>query len=183
MGAMNFNILSKMNSDKIFDINKRRKLNKGDMTELDYNMDTLLNLEEEYYRQGYQEGQDFSTKQQYNEGKEYGYQTGFQRFLVIGYIQGLLNHWKENIEQYEKGVENKSLRNHISQLNELVQNIPTTNGIDEVKEFEKRITKSRNKLRVIANICKELWKVNKIDNLMKEIGGQLQVSENVDDMW
>jgi hypothetical protein len=183
MGAMNLQYLNKMNDDKIFEINKRRKLNKADMTEVDYDMDKILNLEEEYYRQGYEEGQDFSTKQQYNEGKEYGYQTGFQRFLIIGYIEGLVKYWQTNIEKYEKGIENKSLRNHISQLSELVQNPPTTNGMEEVKEFEKRITKGRNKLRVIANICKELWKVNKLDSLMKEIGGQLQVSENVDDMW
>ena len=95
----------------------------------------------------------------------------------------MVKYWQTNIEKYEKGIENKSLRNHISQLNELVQDPPTTNGMEEVKEFEKRITKGRNKLRVIANICKELWKVNKLDSLMKEIGGQLQVSENVDDMW
>lgn len=172
-----------MFQDKTLDYHKRRKLNREEMVNIDYDVDQILNLEQEYYEQGYQEGQDFSTKQQYIEGKEYGYQTGFQRFLIVGYIQGLLGSWKHNIDDYEKGSKNISLRNHLEQLGELVNNIPITNGADEVKLFETRINKARNKVRVIANICKELWKVNNIDNLMKEIGGQLQVSENVDDMW
>lgn len=172
-----------MIEDKISNDYKRGKLDMAEMAEVEYDMDKILNLEEDYYRQGYQEGQEFSTKQQYNEGKEYGYQTGFQRFLIIGYIQGLVSYWLTNIKDYDTERENTSLRNHLAQLNDLIQDVPITNGMEEVKEFEKRITKSRNKLRVIASICKELWKVNKVDILMKEIGGQLQVSENVDDMW
>ena len=41
MGAMNLQYLNKMNDDKIFEINKRRKLNKADMKEVDYDMDKI----------------------------------------------------------------------------------------------------------------------------------------------
>ena len=47
----------------------------------------------------------------------------------------------------------------------------------------KNIKKARNKLRVIASITKETWKIDSLDNLVKEVGGTLQVSENPDDMW
>lgn len=46
----------------------------------DFDIDEVLNLEEEQYNLGFKEGQEHSTKEQYLEGKQYGYQTGFQRF-------------------------------------------------------------------------------------------------------
>ena len=46
----------------------------------DIDIDNVLNLEEEQYELGFKEGQIQGTKDQYLEGKEYGYQTGFQRF-------------------------------------------------------------------------------------------------------
>ncbi|KAK6456840.1 uncharacterized protein RJT20DRAFT_134144 [Scheffersomyces xylosifermentans] len=151
-----------------------------DISDIDYNIDTdeVLNLEEEYYQKGYKEGQEHSTKQQLTEGKEYGYQTAFQRFLIVGYIQGLVEEWTVHLDDY-----NSSVSNHLVQLNELVSDIPMTNGDSEVSEFEKRINKARNKLRVIATLVKESWKINKLDEVVKQVGGQLQVSENVDDMW
>lgn len=146
------------------------------MADIELDVDEVLNLEEEYYQKGFLEGQEHSTREQYIEGKEYGYQTGFQRALIVGYIQGLMEYWKEN----------KDLNNvdgHMTQLREIVEGIPVTNGESEVAEFEKRINKARNKIRVIATILKESSKVSKLDELMKEMGGTLQVSENVDEMW
>ncbi|KAK6204769.1 uncharacterized protein RJT21DRAFT_111327 [Scheffersomyces amazonensis] len=139
----------------------------------------ILNLENQYYNEGFKEGQSHATKQQYLEGKEYGYQTGFQRFLIIGYIQGLVDEWKKNIniEQYS------SIRNHIDQLDKLLSDIPITNGDEQVAQFEIKLTKARNKLRVIVTIVKESWKVDKLDELVKELGGELHVSENVEEMW
>lgn len=147
--------------------------------DLEIDSDLVLNLEEEYYTKGYKEGQEESTKQQYKEGKEYGYQTGFQRFLVVGYIQGLVEDWEAHSDNYDI----KSLPGHISQLKKLIDDIPLTNGDDEVAMFETRVNKARNKLRVVATLTKETWKINKLDDLIKEIGGLLQVSENVDEMW
>lgn len=71
--------------------------------DIDISIDTdeVLNVEEEYYQKGFREGQEQSTRQQEMEGKEYGYQTGFQRFLIVGYIDGLVEHWSRNIQTYE----------------------------------------------------------------------------------
>ncbi|CAH2354332.1 protein Lto1p [[Candida] railenensis] len=143
----------------------------------DFDFDQVLNLEEEYYNEGFKEGQEFSTKEQYIEGKEYGYQTGFQRFVMVGYMKGLLESWRE--------LENpsSSLENHLNQLESLINTIQLTNGDEEVAIYEKNISKARNKLRVIATLTKDSDKVNKLDELVKNVGGSLQVSENVDDMW
>ena len=49
--------------------------------------------------------------------------------------------------------------------------------------YEKNVAKARNKLRVIATIRKDQARISKLDQLVDEIGGKLQVSENVDEMW
>lgn len=58
-----------------------------------------------------------------------------------------------------------------------------TNGDKEVAKYELAIGKARNKVRVLASITKSSEKIAKLDNLIKEVGGALQVSENVDEMW
>lgn len=141
----------------------------------DITLDGILDVEDEFYAQGYQEGQDQSIKEQFVEGKIYGLQTGFQRFLVIGYIRGLLEDWKR--------LENPSISTHLDQLEKLVANIPTSNGDKEVEIYEKAVIKARNKVRVVATITKTNDKILNLDNLIKEVGGTLQVSENLDDMW
>lgn len=144
--------------------------------------DDIFNIEEQYYDEGYREGQEQSTSQQYKEGKEFGYQTGFQRFLIVGYVKGLCQYWQKNIGQYDKTAR-KSIQLHLFLVNSLIDDLKLTNGDAEVAAFEKTVVKIRNKLRVLASLTKESWKINQVDSLMKEIGGQPQVSENVDDMW
>lgn len=141
----------------------------------DITLDGVLDLEEKYYEEGYTEGQEKSVKDNHLEGKAYGLQTGFQRFLVVGYIQGLIEIWSKD--------DSKAVQNHLEQLKELVSDIPTTNGDKEVELYEQAIGKARNKVRVLGTITKTSEKVAKLDSLLKEVGGQLQVSENVDDMW
>lgn len=160
---------------------KRRKLEDQELEyDLDSNMDQLLNLEEQYYHEGYKEGQEESTRLQYIEGKEFGYQTGFQRFLVVGYIKGLIEYWESHIEDYASS---KSIVNHISLIKPVISTIPLSNNDSDVAIYEKSITKIRNKVRLIGTLSKELFKVNQLDDIIKQVGGSLQVSENVDDMW
>lgn len=148
-----------------------------------YNMenelDDILNLEEQYYNEGFIEGQNESTKKQLLEGKEYGYQTGFQRFLIVGYISGLIEFWYKNINSYDQ----KSLKNHLDQLQIILDGIKMTNFDDDVEKYEKSLIKLRNKIRIITNLVKEQWKFKDVDDLVKEIGGIVQLNENVNDMW
>ena len=100
----------------------------------DIDIDNVLNLEEEQYELGFKEGQIQGTKDQYLEGKEYGYQTGFQRFLIIGYIQELMKFWLSHIDQYNNS---SSLRNHLNNLEDIMAQISITNGDKEVEDYEK----------------------------------------------
>lgn len=141
----------------------------------DLSLDAVLDLEDEFYAKGYEDGQQQSSKEQYVEGKIYGLQTGFQRFLVVGYIQGLLAGWRK--------IDSKSVQLHLDQLEKLVSDIPLTNGDLDVEKYERAVVKARNKVRVVATLTKTGGSIANLDSLLKEVGGSLQVSENVDDMW
>jgi hypothetical protein len=152
----------------------------NDITQsLDIDTEDVLNIETEYYNKGYSDGINESSQNQYIEGREYGYQTGFQRFLVIGYIQGLVEYWQANISKYES----RSLLGHLAQLDQLVSSVSFTNSDNDVADYEKNVTKARNKLRVVATIVKEPEKIAKLDELLQEVGGQLVASDDPDNMW
>lgn len=149
--------------------------------DIDIDTDEVLNLEQEQYQIGYQEGVEESAKQQYLEGKQFGYQTGFQRFLIVGYIKGLIEEWEGHIDNYS---DSKSvLSNHLQQLKSYVDNILVNNDETSVAQFEIQLKKARNKLRVICQLVKESWKINNLDTLVEQVVGSMQVSENVDEMW
>lgn len=141
----------------------------------DVTLDGALNLENEFYERGYRDGQNQLTREQNLEGRIYGLQTGFQRFLVVGYIQGLIEEWV--------CLDQRNISTHLSQLKKLIDSIPLTNGDLEVEQYEIAITKARNKVRVVANITRTNEKIAKLDTLIKEIGGSLLVSENLNEMW
>lgn len=141
----------------------------------DITLDGVLDLENEFYEKGYKDGQRQITREQNLEGRIYGLQTGFQRFLVVGYIQGLIDEWAK--------LDQKNISLHLSQLQKLIDSIPMSNGDVEVEQYETAVTKARNKVRVVANITKTNDKIARLDDLIKEIGGSLQVSENLNEMW
>lgn len=141
----------------------------------DVNLDDVLNLEEEFYSKGYQEGQEKTASEQFLEGKVYGLQTGFQRFLVVGYIKGLVDEWEKLPE--------KAVQLHVKQLRSYVDDMSVSNDDKAVEQYEKKVLLARNKVRVIANITKTSDKVAKLDSLIKEVTGSLQVAENMDEMW
>lgn len=141
----------------------------------DITLDDVLDLEQEYYATGFKEGHDHSSKEQYLEGKIYGLQTGFQRFLVVGYIKGLITEWRHS--------DNKAVQLHLDLLEKTLGELLTSNDDSAVKKYEKAIIIARNKVRLIATLTKTSSKIKDLDALIKEVGGSLQVSKSLDDMW
>lgn len=142
----------------------------------DLTLDDALDLEEELYQKGFQEGNIASANEQFLEGKVYGLQTGFQRFLIVGYLDGLLHEW----QQREKS---KQVENHLAQLSEILSTIDYGNSNQSVTAYEKSVVAARNKVRVIASLTKSTTKVAALDKLVEEVGGTLATSTNMDDMW
>ncbi|GEQ71876.1 hypothetical protein JCM33374_g5562 [Metschnikowia sp. JCM 33374] len=141
-------------------------------------LDAALDLEETFYEKGFQEGHDHSVREQFLEGKIYGLQTGFQRFIIVGYLQGLLEEWSKPEQS-----QSTSLKTHLEQLRRFLTEISFSNDDHAVAQYEKSITSARNKARVIAAITKTSDKISRLDGLIKEIGGNLQVSEDLNEMW
>ncbi|WPK23125.1 hypothetical protein PUMCH_000350 [Australozyma saopauloensis] len=150
------------------------KLTRTTMT--DINLDTALEFENELYSQGYEEGKEAANNEQFLEGKIYGLQTGFQRFLIVGYMDGLLQEWR-------KDGHSKNIESHLNQLQKLLDKISNGNSDQSVADYERALSAARNKVRVIASITKTTDKIAGLDKMVQEVGGTLAVSSNPDDMW
>lgn len=142
--------------------------------------DKVLDLEHDSYMAGFQEGQAHASREQTIEGKIYGYQTGFQRTLIIGYIQGLIDVWMSNLPKYES---NKSFVNHLSATQSILDSVRYTNDDAAVEQFELKMRKARNKLRLMANLVGESWKIIGLDKLVALIAGQTSSTTISDESW
>lgn len=142
----------------------------------DITLDGALDLEKELYLKGYEEGVSTAANEQFLEGKIYGLQTGFQRFLIVGYIEGLLQDWQlQNLT--------KQIQSHLDQLSKILDQIQTNNSDLSVATYEKAVNAARNKVRVIASLTKTTEKISSLDKLVDEVGGTLAVASNSDEMW
>lgn len=142
----------------------------------DLTLDDALDLEDKLYEKGFEEGNKAAANEQYFEGKAYGLQTGFQRFLIVGYLDGLLHDWR----QQETSTQ---IENHLRQLEDILSKIDYGNSNQSVAAYEKAVFAARNKVRVIASITKTTAKVACLDKLVEEVGGTLAVATNLDEMW
>lgn len=142
-------------------------------------LESVLELENDKYREGFSDGKNQPTREQFLEGREYGIQTGFQRALVVGYIKGLAQSWRTHASECEA----RGFSGHLDQLDSLLDSITFSNEEDAVANYEKTIQKARNKLRLVANMAGQSWKVADLDRILGQVGGQMRVSTNSDEMW
>ncbi|CAI4035864.1 hypothetical protein SMKI_14G0730 [Saccharomyces mikatae IFO 1815] len=117
--------------------------------------DELLNLEEQYYQEGFCEGQNENIKQSFLEGKQYGLQVGFQRFVLLGQMEGMC----DVIESY--GLHNPILEKNIQTIRTSMKGIKMNNDDESVVEFEKKFVKLKNKFRTILITLQRLNKDKK----------------------
>ncbi|CAI4049400.1 hypothetical protein SKDZ_14G0690 [Saccharomyces kudriavzevii ZP591] len=125
--------------------------------------DNLLNLEEQYYQEGFREGQNENITQNFLEGKQYGLQVGFQRFILLGQMEGLCN----VIESY--GLQNPVLVKNIQTIRTLMKDVKMNNDDESVVEYEKILVKLKNKFRTVLITLQRLVKNEKKKGLTFEI--------------
>ena len=104
--------------------------------------DEVLNLEEQFYQEGFEEGRLANLAHNYLEGKQYGLQIGFQRFILIGLIEGFCNVIRA--EQVSPSIEKL-----VSSIPELVDEIGLGNDELSVQVYERNIVKLKNKFRLL----------------------------------
>lgn len=129
---------------------KPRLDKEGNMTGVD--MDALLELEDQYYRKGLEEGLAENVKHNYLEGKQYGLQVGFQRYLLLGQISGLLD-----VLEVLDG-DKKVFAKKIQSVRLLLSGLHMSNDAASVADYEEKFTKIKNKFRTILLLLQKQLK-------------------------
>ncbi|QLQ78767.1 hypothetical protein HG537_0B01160 [Torulaspora globosa] len=148
--------------------------------------DYLLNLEQQFYQEGYEQGLSEKAKENYIEGKQFGLQVGFQRFVILGQIQGIVEVLKSSL------VDGSSILKNVESIERLLADIQMSNDDDAVAEYESVIVKVRNKLRnVLLSLHRQCGRagdpltLESIEEASTRVAGQLKAyveEENEEDV-
>jgi len=124
--------------------------------------DTLMNLEEEYYARGYQQGVSDGLRAGRNEGRMFGLERGFEKFLEMGRLSGQAAVLSvrfnasaatgRGFEQRTAGGGGARLEKHVQRLTDLTDSrtLSTENSEDAVAEFEERLRDAKARAMLIS---------------------------------
>ncbi|KAI1778234.1 DUF1715-domain-containing protein [Hypoxylon cercidicola] len=128
-----------------------------------FDFDDVLNLEEKYYKEGYDEGYKDGAEAGLIEGRSVGLKTGFDKFLEAGRLQGRAIIWANRIPSLKKELEDELASSSNSQQ-ETPQDEEKDNDKDKDKEEASSGSKDEKKLETI-----ELPPLNSNPRLEKNI--------------
>jgi hypothetical protein len=129
----------------------------------------VLNLEDQYYSEGYRLGVDDGTKSGRIEGRVFGLEKGFAKFLDMGVLNGRAAVWQARLPRPITVVDgdgdrvvpqlgtNARLYKHMDRLAALSDpdDLTTANTEDSVSEFNYRLKDARAKGALIARMIGE----------------------------
>ncbi|KAK6334325.1 hypothetical protein TWF730_003540 [Orbilia blumenaviensis] len=131
------------------------------MTDL---LDSVLNLEEEYYTLGHQEGSLAAAKTGRLEGRAFGIETAFQKYLTLGVIKGRTKVWSSRSSisptstsesETKMAITNPRHIKHLELLQTLTTTPPIRNEEEDVEEVDDRIRRGKAKVKILENTLKE----------------------------
>ncbi|KAI0164259.1 DUF1715-domain-containing protein [Hypoxylon sp. FL1284] len=102
-----------------------------------FNLDEVLNLEETYYKEGYDEGYKDGAEAGLIEGRSAGLKKGFEKYLEAGRLQGRAIIWANRIPSLKKELEDEAANSSSSQQE-------TPKDEDQDKEREEAASSSRD---------------------------------------
>ncbi|PPJ56251.1 hypothetical protein CBER1_06388 [Cercospora berteroae] len=132
----------------------------------------VLNLEDRYYQEGYDLGVAEGAKSGRIEGRTFGLEKGFEKFLEMGKLNGRAAVWEARLPSLEKQDDaprsskgsvmpplngNERLRKHVERLAALSDpnGLSTKNDEDDVSVFDDRLKDAKAKATLIARIVGE----------------------------
>ncbi|EME83760.1 uncharacterized protein MYCFIDRAFT_122472, partial [Pseudocercospora fijiensis CIRAD86] len=132
----------------------------------------VLNLEDQYYREGYDFGVADGSKSGRIEGRVFGLEKGFEKFLEMGKLSGKAAVWEARLPDVINKSErkmaqsqaimpqlgsNERLRKHVERLATLTNpdGVSTENSEDAVSEFDDRLKDAKAKATLISKIAGE----------------------------
>ena len=141
--------------------------------------DSVLNLEAQYYTEGYNLGVSDGSKAGRIEGRIFGLEKGFEKFAEMGRLVGRAAVWSSRLSNgdadLERGGErepakgkvegitvprmsgSEKLRKHVQRLSDLAdpETLPTENSEDAVSEYDDRLKDARAKATLISKLVGE----------------------------
>ncbi|KAM3420852.1 hypothetical protein BST61_g4091 [Cercospora zeina] len=132
----------------------------------------VLNLEDRYYREGYDLGVADGAQSGRIEGRTFGLEKGFEKFLQMGRLNGRAAVWEARLPSSVNQDDapqlanaavmpplngNERLRKHVERLAALSDpnGLGTKNDEDDVSEFDDRLKDAKAKATLIARIVGE----------------------------
>ena len=128
------------------------------------NLDGLLDLEENYYNEGYRLGLADGARAGRSEGRIFGMQKGFEKYVELGHLSGNAAVWEARLasDTSSKSLvpelpSNARLEKNLKTFSSLVdpQTLDTQNTEEAVSHFDERLKSALTKAKIIENITVE----------------------------
>lgn len=127
----------------------------------------VFNLEDGFYRQGYDQGLADGVQAGRIEGRSLGLQKGFEKFLESGRLAGKSVVWANRIpgKQGERGADaactlpplpkNARLEKNVNMLYALVEpdTLSTDNTDEAVQDFDDRVKRAQGKAKIVERMA------------------------------
>lgn len=129
--------------------------------------DTLFNLEDQYYSEGYNLGVADGSQAGRVEGRVFGLEKGFEKFAAMGALAGRCAVWEArlpteteaqtNHAQLKSLPKNARLAKHLQTLYALTEaeSLSTENNEDSVSDFDDRFKRAEGKVKVVEKLIGE----------------------------
>ncbi|KAK6347610.1 hypothetical protein TWF718_005448 [Orbilia javanica] len=128
-------------------------------------LDSVLNLEEDYYSLGHAEGSLAGATAGRLEGRAFGIEKGFEKYLTLGIIKGRTKVWQSRTSPPSSSPSTSSISipqitnprhlKHLDLLQTLSTNPPIRNEEDDVEEVDDRIRRGKAKVKILENTLRE----------------------------
>ncbi|KAF3200614.1 hypothetical protein TWF192_006878 [Orbilia oligospora] len=132
-------------------------------------LDSVLNLEEDYYTLGHTEGSLAGATAGRLEGRAFGIEKGFEKYLTLGIIKGRTKVWQSrtspslqspsssssSLDPQKIIITNPRHLKHIELLQTLSTTPPIRNEEDDVEEVDDRIRRGKAKVKILENTLRE----------------------------
>jgi len=127
-----------------------------------------------YYGEGYKEGLEDGEEAGLAEGRLFGLEKGFDKFVELGRIQGRVSVWKARIlsslphtqppqphaaplprQLIQTPITNSRLMKQIYHLEKIVSSPQTANDVHSVEEVQENMRRAKAKMKVICRLVGE----------------------------
>jgi Essential protein Yae1, N terminal len=123
-----------------------------------------------YHAEGHAQGLADGSVAGLSEGRTFGLESAFKKFLPMGQLHGRADMWRSdqslvvpasaegtNVQPQEDKAKNERLQKHIYNLYHLTNpgTLSTVNGEEEVADFDDRLRRGQAKAKLVARILGE----------------------------